>query len=252
MHGIATTGPLTWFSVLDDLRQRYRVVTFDQRWHGRGIRSEEFTLDDCADDAVAVLDALGIERAIVVGYSMGGAERAGAVAPASRAGRRPGAVLDLGPVAGPPGRAGLLPDAAGGQLRAALGRGRQGAAHADAVAAARRRRRRGRAPRVVHVRAAGDQPVVAAGGHGRAREVRRDELDRRRRRTDGRSWSRPATTRSRPSGSGSWPVGSRARSRGWRRAGTRPWCSTSAHWKPVFLELVDAVMERASETAVSR
>lgn len=73
MHGIATTGPLTWFSVLSELSERYRVVTFDQRWHGRGIRSEEFTLDDCADDGVAVLDALGIDRAVVVGYSMGGA-----------------------------------------------------------------------------------------------------------------------------------------------------------------------------------
>ncbi len=73
MHGIATTGPLTWFSVLEELSLRYRVVTFDQRWHGRGIRSDSFTLDDCADDAVAVLDALGIERAVVVGYSMGGA-----------------------------------------------------------------------------------------------------------------------------------------------------------------------------------
>jgi len=73
MHGIATTGPLTWFSVLDELQRSYRVVTFDQRWHGRGIRSESFTLDDCADDAVAVLDAMGIDRAVVVGYSMGGA-----------------------------------------------------------------------------------------------------------------------------------------------------------------------------------
>jgi pimeloyl-ACP methyl ester carboxylesterase len=73
MHGIATTGALTWFSVLDDLARHYRVVTFDQRWHGRGIRSESFLLDDCADDAAAVLDALGIDRAVVVGYSMGGA-----------------------------------------------------------------------------------------------------------------------------------------------------------------------------------
>ena len=73
MHGIATTGPLTWFTVLDELSERYRVVTFDQRWHGRGIRSERFLLDDCADDAAAVLDALGIDRAVVVGYSMGGA-----------------------------------------------------------------------------------------------------------------------------------------------------------------------------------
>lgn len=73
MHGIATTGTLTWFSVLADLAADYRVVTFDQRWHGRGIRSDHFLLDDCADDAVAVLDALGIGRAVVVGYSMGGA-----------------------------------------------------------------------------------------------------------------------------------------------------------------------------------
>jgi pimeloyl-ACP methyl ester carboxylesterase len=73
MHGIATTGPLTWFTVLDDLRRQYRVVTFDQRWHGRGIRSAKFLLDDCADDAAALLDALGIDQAVVVGYSMGGA-----------------------------------------------------------------------------------------------------------------------------------------------------------------------------------
>lgn len=73
MHAIAVTGPLTWFTVLDELRTKYRVVTFDQRWHGRGINSANFALDDCADDAVAVLDALGIDQAIVVGYSMGGA-----------------------------------------------------------------------------------------------------------------------------------------------------------------------------------
>jgi len=73
MHGIATTGGLTWFSVLEDLRRRFRVVTFDQRWHGRGISSASFTLADCADDAAAVLDALGFDAAIVIGYSMGGA-----------------------------------------------------------------------------------------------------------------------------------------------------------------------------------
>jgi 3-oxoadipate enol-lactonase len=73
MHAIAATGPLTWFTVMDELSEHYRVVTFDQRWHGRGIRSADFRLDDCADDAVAVLDALGIDQAIVVGYSMGGA-----------------------------------------------------------------------------------------------------------------------------------------------------------------------------------
>ena len=31
-----------------------------------------FRLADCADDAAALLDVLGIDQAIVVGYSMGG------------------------------------------------------------------------------------------------------------------------------------------------------------------------------------
>lgn len=73
LHGIFTSGPLTWFSVLAELAQHYRVITFDQRWHGRGIASEEFSIEDCADDAVAVLDMVGVESAVVVGYSMGGA-----------------------------------------------------------------------------------------------------------------------------------------------------------------------------------
>jgi pimeloyl-ACP methyl ester carboxylesterase len=28
------------------LSQHYRVIAFDQRWHGRGIRSEQFSLED--------------------------------------------------------------------------------------------------------------------------------------------------------------------------------------------------------------
>jgi 3-oxoadipate enol-lactonase len=46
----------------------------DLRGHGRGIRPRAyFRLEDCADDAVAVADALGIQRIVPVGYSMGGA-----------------------------------------------------------------------------------------------------------------------------------------------------------------------------------
>jgi 3-oxoadipate enol-lactonase len=49
------------------------VVAIDHRGHGRGIRSKkQFRLEDCADDAVAVCDVLGIDRFIPVGYSMGG------------------------------------------------------------------------------------------------------------------------------------------------------------------------------------
>jgi pimeloyl-ACP methyl ester carboxylesterase len=73
LHALVTTATLSWYPVMADLAQHYRVVAFDQRWHGRGIRSKRFRLTDCADDVAAVLDALEIDRCIPVGYSMGGA-----------------------------------------------------------------------------------------------------------------------------------------------------------------------------------
>lgn len=72
LHALGCTAYLSWAATLGELAQHYRVVTFDQRWHGRGIRSPRFTFVDCADDVVAMLDELGIERAVIAGYSMGG------------------------------------------------------------------------------------------------------------------------------------------------------------------------------------
>lgn len=71
LHALGCTGLLTWFPALDALSRRFRVVTLDQRWHGQGIRSEEFSLVDCADDVAALVDVLGLERVLVAGYSMG-------------------------------------------------------------------------------------------------------------------------------------------------------------------------------------
>src|SRR5690242_19875654 len=73
VHALGTTAALSWYPSMHALAQRYRVIAFDQRWHGRGIRSESFSLEDCADDVVAVADALGVAKFTVVGYSMGGA-----------------------------------------------------------------------------------------------------------------------------------------------------------------------------------
>ncbi|MFJ2837809.1 MULTISPECIES: alpha/beta fold hydrolase [Nocardia] len=72
LHGTACTAVLNWFPALETLSARYRVVLFDQRWHGRGIQAARFRLDDCADDVVAVADALGLDRFVCVGYSLGG------------------------------------------------------------------------------------------------------------------------------------------------------------------------------------
>ena len=71
LHAVGCTGLLTWFPLLPALSRRYRVVVFDQRWHGRGIVSEHFSIRDCADDVVAVADALGLDAPVVAGYSMG-------------------------------------------------------------------------------------------------------------------------------------------------------------------------------------
>lgn len=71
LHALACTGLLTWYPSLAALAARYRVVVFDQRWHGAGPRSPRFRLEDCADDMAAVADALRLPSVVPVGYSMG-------------------------------------------------------------------------------------------------------------------------------------------------------------------------------------
>ena len=73
LHGWTANSALNWFATYAPLGEHFRVLALDHRGHGHGIRSwKRFTLEDCADDAVALLDALGVETAIPVGYSMGG------------------------------------------------------------------------------------------------------------------------------------------------------------------------------------
>ena len=73
LHGWTATADLNWFPSYEPLAEHVRVVALDHRGHGRGIRTNRrFRLADCADDAVALADTLGIDRFIPVGYSMGG------------------------------------------------------------------------------------------------------------------------------------------------------------------------------------
>lgn len=72
LHGWGASADLTFFRLYDRLGDR-PLVAPDLRSHGRGIRSEEaFTLDAVAGDVVALVEALGLRRPILVGYSMGG------------------------------------------------------------------------------------------------------------------------------------------------------------------------------------
>ncbi len=62
-----------WMFQRDDFAERYRTILFDNRGVGRSSKPPgPYTTAQMADDAVAVLDALGVGRAHVVGVSMGG------------------------------------------------------------------------------------------------------------------------------------------------------------------------------------
>jgi len=73
LHGLGATGLLNWFPAFGPLSEQFRVVAMDLRGHGHGLQAgSRYRLRDCADDAIALMDALEIERCIPVGYSLGG------------------------------------------------------------------------------------------------------------------------------------------------------------------------------------
>jgi 3-oxoadipate enol-lactonase len=73
LHGWTASADLQWFTAYQQLGEKYPFVAVDHRGHGRGIRSvKPFSLEDCADDAMALVAELGIDKVIPVGYSMGG------------------------------------------------------------------------------------------------------------------------------------------------------------------------------------
>jgi len=77
IHGFASTLARNWLEtgwMRALARAARRVIAYDLRGHGES--EKRYTPDDYApsllvDDAVAVLEASGAERAVVMGYSMG-------------------------------------------------------------------------------------------------------------------------------------------------------------------------------------
>ena len=62
-----------WDPQVPALTERLRVVRYDLRGHGRSPSPDgDSTVDDLADDVVGLLDRLGVQRAHVVGLSIGG------------------------------------------------------------------------------------------------------------------------------------------------------------------------------------
>src|SRR5947199_4017166 len=72
LHGIGNYGRY-WDLFADAITGRVQRGARDARGHGeRGRPAEGYAPADFAADALAVLDRIGIERAVVVGHSMGG------------------------------------------------------------------------------------------------------------------------------------------------------------------------------------
>jgi pimeloyl-ACP methyl ester carboxylesterase len=71
--GLAYPG-VSWFRQVPALAERHQVITVDNRGAGDtgDVVGAPYTVELMADDCLAVLDAVGVEQAHVVGISMGG------------------------------------------------------------------------------------------------------------------------------------------------------------------------------------
>lgn len=71
LHGLMGSCG-NWRTVQAALADRYRVICFDLPNHGRSPHAARFDLRSIGDDVRESLDALGVERAAVIGHSLGG------------------------------------------------------------------------------------------------------------------------------------------------------------------------------------
>lgn len=62
-----------WATQISGVTGTHKFITFDNRGVGRSTGNAATSIDQMADDAVRLLDHLGIEKAVVYGVSMGGA-----------------------------------------------------------------------------------------------------------------------------------------------------------------------------------
>jgi pimeloyl-ACP methyl ester carboxylesterase len=62
-----------WMFQVPEFAEKYRTIVFDNRGVGRSSKpAGPYSIHEMADDAAALLDVLHVERAHVVGVSMGG------------------------------------------------------------------------------------------------------------------------------------------------------------------------------------
>ncbi|MFC1823948.1 alpha/beta fold hydrolase [Thermodesulfobacteriota bacterium] len=72
IHGFSDNLTM-WYNQAPEFSRHYQVIAYDFRGHGKTETPErEFSMELFADDLYALLKALNIEKAGILGYSMGG------------------------------------------------------------------------------------------------------------------------------------------------------------------------------------
>lgn len=67
----AYAGQRHWRPVVTELGEDWRHITFDERARGGSERSADYSFEACLRDVDAVLEATGVDRPILVGWSYG-------------------------------------------------------------------------------------------------------------------------------------------------------------------------------------
>jgi len=74
LHGLGLDSMLAWYRIIPLLSEQWRIVAIDLHGAGKTDKGRDrHEIADMADQVAGALAALGVDRATVAGYSMGGA-----------------------------------------------------------------------------------------------------------------------------------------------------------------------------------
>lgn len=72
IHGVGSSL-LAWEGVVERLKERFTILTFDLRGHGNSTRiNGRYDIDEMVDEALSLADAVGFSRFHLAGFSLGG------------------------------------------------------------------------------------------------------------------------------------------------------------------------------------
>ncbi len=71
LHGLYASSD-SWMGLVHELSAEHQLILVDQRNHGRSPHSQEFSYRLMSEDLRELMDSLRIEKAIIMGHSMGG------------------------------------------------------------------------------------------------------------------------------------------------------------------------------------